>query len=76
MGGGERGGLLELGIDAEKEVDVLCSLRGDFWFGWDGLHRLRLVGWLVGWSVGVWDGSVGWRASRLASCRFSATSQM
>ena len=34
-----------LGVD--KVQEVLCSLRGDFWFGWDGLRRL--VGWLVGW---------------------------
>ena len=49
MGGREWGGLLELVLGVDKVEEVLCSLRGDFWFGWDGLRQLRLVGWLVGW---------------------------
>ena len=67
--------LLELGIGAEKEVDVLCSLRGDFWFGWDGLRRL--VGWLVGRSVGRCVGWFSWLACEsFGVLQVSATSQM
>ena len=74
MGGGEWGGLLELVLEVERDEEVLCSLRGDFWFGRDGLRRL--VGWLVGWSVGRCVGWFSWLACEsFGVLQVSATSQ-
>ena len=45
----------ELALGVDKAEEVLCSLRGDGWFGWDGLRRLVSVGWLVGWHGRMWE---------------------